>query len=1150
MARDGYILYLLCLLMLTSQTQVMGFLKGGDDKDGIGSHELFSKTGFPKILTSTQVMKTQFKGEFGAVETTTTPAGDAFGETEDNILHSDITNSSRNNNEEVEANAGSKINLTKTDPESQPDSETSTAKSSGCPSLITDTNYVDILAPTNETISEAYNNSNTKNDCETPKMPSEDKTDFKKLFLDIFVERCTYFECGAYNSLCKCDPGCVLYGDCCFEYIEKLFDEKLLDDILTDKFLNNSVLLQSLIPDDFFTTEMFIRSHSECTLSEDYRNALWMISKCPKDYTDIETVHKCEEGNYYGLKSLPVEWIDAIGRVWLFRNIFCALCHGLRSDLLERWDVDFYCNQKSERESIPPGTVNLADLISICSVDFRSTVPMSKRYQRHCVESTVSNPDCQHGNATVAFRLLCESYLYTVTVSGYKYKNPHCAFCETGNTDYSSDCTYNDNANHENKYKPVDLQLMFDFNPNSGFTIHAYCKVDKTCLQFEVYDCISEKCRRLYCSENQIPHFGKCIASNDSVHADFWYEESLPGDQNNTDVCLLYIDVNVITFGLLPNSDMIIELLTNLSSVERVVRREMKQNWFHLKDEEQDQDKIDWDDKENEKAWGMTTTALTSESKEDNFETNKFRTNWEVSTKSQNSMDTPNTNGSIEDVEDISDYVEEMKTDNRSNLVENNVDSGELVKETNTGKPEILPEHVQYSLAVTVMLKRNPIFALKEFILAYKLMERSEQLASFVLDANITIQTSTDLLNLDCSDGNLTYEFNAPFLNNMSEVRITSLTNKISVDSIHWKISDYSAEKNMFDEVAVCLSRYQAPKLDCNMTAYEENEVIFKNNDIHIKGTQSFYKHSEYVKVGRKIFVCFDKLNGKDYVRFFMHNSKFQRLLSISTSSVSLLCLLVICIAHVVASKLRNNHGLNLSALSATMLLVQALILVENIPGKEVCLVFAATLHFLVLKMFIWMNIIGFDMAITFHPKTMTKSRKDVCRFAKYFAIAVALPFLCVATCLMLEFSEATLKPGYGAGDICWMTNSVSIVIFFIVPIMISVTLNLILFAFICYSIQSTKANSSVRTTSRNRTYCCIYFKMSVSLGFTWSIGIIAAFVSVNWLWYVHIVLNGLQGLSLFFCNMANARMVKLFKERTKALRLSETKLSQISKEG
>ena len=969
-------------------------------------------------------------------------------------------------------------------------SETRPAESFPCPSLANDANRTALSTPLNSTELGAHKNVTADNKCETQtENPSDADTNFDRLVKDILEEECENFICGYTSTVCSCGPECILYGDCCHEYLEKIFKGELHDKNATYQLLHRTAFLQSLVSDTTLTTELFILDHSKCIGHKDKLNSFWMINKCPKDYPDTETVNKCK-GDYYGLDSIPVEWADASGRVWFFRNIFCAFCHGADAEMVEKWNAYVYCDKDYRPDILPTGNISLADLGPFCIVDFRSThiLTMSRRYQRKCFDSYVSESDCPHSSATMNFRILCDSYIYTVKISGFEYRNPHCAICETGTAGNSTVCPRN--ILGPDLKVPVSLQIMFDFDPNKGFIVQAFCNSNKDCLQSEVYDCITGKCRQLYCSENQIPHFGKCVVSNESVQANFWYEESLPRDLNSTDENLLYIEIDLFSSSALSVPKIITSLLTNLSSIEKIVRSNLIESSVDEKDEDVDQDKPDWEPQDTE------MPVLT--------------------TSEYNEIDLPlDDSGFLKPDDDLIGFQGQEQNIN---------------KETNgpTGA------HAFYSYTATVKLKQNSVLASIELIRVFKLSTAKSN--GVIISNSIKMHTYTDLKNLLCSTGNLTFEFNVSHFNDMSEVKLMNLTSTISVSNFYWKLSDSSVEKNMFDVIAVCLSRYDVPKLKCNMTTYDENEVLFTNTGMHIQDGKSFYKHSEYVKVGKKVFVCVDTLSGNNYLRFFKQYSKFQRILSVVTSSVSVICLLLICLAHVAFSKLRNNHGLNISALSGTMLLVQAFILVENVPANETCLVLAAGLHFLMLKMFIWMNIIGFDMAITFHPKTLTKSRKDVCRFTKYCAFAFALPLLCISTCLTLDYFEANLKPGYGAGNICWLTSSISIIVFFIVPISVSIILNIILFALTLYSIQTTKAKSSVRTTSQNRTYCFVYFKLSIILGFTWSVGIIAAFVSVNWLWYVHIVLNGLQGLSLFLCTMVNARTIKVFKESTKVI--------------
>ena len=173
------------------------------------------------------------------------------------------------------------------------------------------------------------------------------------------------------------------------------------------------------------------------------------------------------------------------------------------------------------------------------------------------------------------------------------------------------------------------------------------------------------------------------------------------------------------------------------------------------------------------------------------------------------------------------------------------------------------------------------------------------------------------------------------------------------------------------------------------------------------------------------------------------------------------------------------------------------------------------------------MSTIGFDIPNTFrnHRKqTVAKPQVDLCRFLIYCCFAIAFRLIFVIVCLTLEFTKARILPGYGMENICWLTKSVSLILFFIVPVFMSITYNVV-FSITLYSIQHAMAKSSVRA-GEGVTYYFVDIKMPLILGFTRSVGIISAFTSIDWLWYVHITLNDLQGLRLFCCTMANARTI------------------------
>ena len=974
----------------------------------------------------------------------------------------------------------------------------------------------------------------------TPGHPVHDETNMKELYLGVRVQDCSHYTCDSFENMCRCDAACLLlYGDCCYDYIEHIA-KNLHQNNITAILLNRTKILQSVLTDEMLQSDAFIYNHSKCVWSETNIDAFWMISKCPNSFTDETIIDKCENGDDFGVDNIPLDWTDAGGRTWLFRNAFCAFCHGIdpnnNSPALKKWKIQIYCVPGKEKGILPPGNISLFNLGPDCYPVLSSTIEKSDTsYARICTTRKNEDVTCEETRDPYIFKLLCETYIHSVRRNETVYLNPHCAICETGSDDYYSPCMKL--STDEYRSGAVDLQILFDFSPDTGFTPRAFCEQTTDCFEFEVYDCISKTCRFLYCTNNQVPYFGNCISSNRTNKFNHWYEAILPKDLNGSLASPLYIQIDVLTTSELSET-VIVDNIEQFNSYMTIVTFAVEINILNLETNESKTT----DNNIGESDWVMSTVEPRTDSK-------TTQTVW----NSKDPRENPDTDSKPEEnietgLSDTNDYNGKTSAGSDVTIRTNMYGVDDTIEDNNP--PLDLPKSVSYkrqfhySYSITLTIKADSLTSAKQLI---RTVSTSSARLATVSGVTVSARTYTDLDNLLCDTGNVTVEFKRPILDDMSKVKFSTIEKNVSVNKIYWSLSDEYAERNVFDTVAVCLSQYKIPEMKCNMTGYERNEVVFRNKKMYIKNTTIYYSESEYVIVGMKIFVCVDKLKAFSYVIFFRY-SKIQRILSNATSSVSLLALILICITHVKLRKLRNKHGLNLLALSATMSVIQVLLLVQAVPSGGICITYAVCLHFLVLKMFVWTNIIGFDMSITFYSNTLSQSSNVISRFVKYFLIAVMLPLTVVAACLSLDLTGASLRPDYGAGDICWITSSTTLVIFFIVPVCVSLSLNLVLFSVTLYAIQSAKIKSTAKTTARHRNYCLAYFKLSVILGFTWLVGVIAAFVAVQWLWYVHIVLNGLQGLSLFFCTMVNARTVGAFKEQTPTSKLYNTKISNVSK--
>ena len=202
--------------------------------------------------------------------------------------------------------------------------------------------------------------------------------------------------------------------------------------------------------------------------------------------------------------------------------------------------------------------------------------------------------------------------------------------------------------------------------------------------------------------------------------------------------------------------------------------------------------------------------------------------------------------------------------------------------------------------------------------------------------------------------------------------------------------------------------------------------------------------------------------------------------------------------------------------------------------SQTICLFAAIGSHYFLLVSFFCMNVISFDICRTFVSYLPTSSSRRRMKVYTYYTWAT--PLLIVASANVIDRVPVpsflqSYKPNY-AEHVCWINNQNSSFLFFVLPIGSLVVENFIFFVLTVYGIQSktfkeekesktfvkfaVSKDEKTKDLSKRKIYFLIYLKLSIIMGLTWLFGFLASFLKMNFLWYLFIIFNSLQGTFIF----------------------------------
>ncbi|KAL3202459.1 hypothetical protein MRX96_042492 [Rhipicephalus microplus] len=141
--------------------------------------------------------------------------------------------------------------------------------------------------------------------------------------------------------------------------------------------------------------------------------------------------------------------------------------------------------------------------------------------------------------------------------------------------------------------------------------------------------------------------------------------------------------------------------------------------------------------------------------------------------------------------------------------------------------------------------------------------------------------------------------------------------------------------------------------------------------------------------------------------------------------------------------------------------------------------------------------------------------------FSAYCLIAWGAPSVIAGLCAVLNWTvppSFPLSPRYGRFG-CWIGSVGAQAVFFLLPMMLLLLLDLCLYAHIVIHIRNTSSQmaSFDFKGGGQRSHMALFVKLALIMGTTWVLGFVGAFVDVVAVDVIVIVLVGLQGVYLFF---------------------------------
>ena len=247
-----------------------------------------------------------------------------------------------------------------------------------------------------------------------------------------------------------------------------------------------------------------------------------IVDRCPTQHLDTGIKFECETAAREGLLNLPVS--DPSTGV-LYRNVYCALCHGVGEYVY--WFETLHCRDSDNNES---QIATSAATTTEKALDLKLF-----KDQNRCLHKTYQHPNfthrvcrrhisvCDKTWPDEVYEKACASHTKFINIGQTVYKNKYCAICNYEVIDMlrPGDCVCADMSLPDMEMGGTTFEgsnsfaIIIDVN-NGQIRDEKYGDIISTkdkCSTTEVYDPYTDKCRSLRCHKPLELKSGSCLRS-------------------------------------------------------------------------------------------------------------------------------------------------------------------------------------------------------------------------------------------------------------------------------------------------------------------------------------------------------------------------------------------------------------------------------------------------------------------------------------------------------------------------------------------------------------------------------------------------------------------------------------------------------------